>query len=162
MAMIETGARPSELGYLRPEHIRLDHAVPHVFITETANRKLKTKSSKRMLPLVGVALAVFQEHPNGFPRYYDNNASWSAAVNSYFEDNGLVPPPHPDFTLPHTAYSLRHAFKDRMERAGFSEELKLTMMGHAFDKPKYGEVGGIAWHREQLLKLALPFDASIV
>ena len=162
MAMIETGARPSELASLQPEHIVLDSKVPHVFIKETENRQLKTELSIRKLPLVGVALAVFRKHPNGFPRYYDNNNSLSAVVNKHFTVNDLIPPPDPDYEKKHTAYSLRHSFKDRMERAGFSDALQLRLMGHAYNHPKYGQAGGIEWHQEQLLRLALPFDPSIV
>lgn len=54
--LIETGCRPSEIANLRPEHIRLDHEIPHLRIRPQANRALKSKSSQREVPLLGVSL----------------------------------------------------------------------------------------------------------
>jgi integrase len=46
-ALIETGCRPSEIANLKPEHIVLDHAVPHLKIRPQTNRQLKSKSARR-------------------------------------------------------------------------------------------------------------------
>ena len=46
-----------------------------------------------MVPLVGVALAVFQRHKQGFPRYKDRENDLSATLNKYFRANKLYPTP---------------------------------------------------------------------
>ena len=54
-AMIETGCRPSEIANLLPENIILDHDVPHLEIRQRGDRKLKSHSSVRDIPLLGVS-----------------------------------------------------------------------------------------------------------
>lgn len=66
-AMIETGCRPSEIANIRPENIILDRDVPHIRIKAIEKRQLKTASSLRDTPLVGVSLEAFRRAPNGFP-----------------------------------------------------------------------------------------------
>lgn len=160
LALIETGARPSELANLEPSAIRLSHKVPHLAIEPREDpddpREIKTESSRRMVPLVGVALAVFQRHKSGFPRYRNRENDLSAALNKYFRANSLFP------TAGHTIYSFRHSFEDRMKEAGFDEELRRLLMGHTIDRPKYGSGGSLEWRRKEMLKIVLAFDPSIV
>lgn len=160
LAMVETGARPSEVCNLQPEEIRLDHPVPHISVAPRPDpedpREIKTAASIRIIPLVGVSLAVFQAHPKGFPRYHDRGAAWSNLVNKFLRVNKLLETPR------HKAYSLRHAFEDRMKDGGLDEELRRILMGHADDRPKYGEGGSLEWRRDQLARIALPFDNSII
>lgn len=159
-AMIETGCRPSEICNLTPERIVLDHAVPHIDIKTVADpdapREIKTRSSTRRIPLVGVALEVFKKHPSGFPRYLDKEDSLSGALNKFFKENGLFP------TTDHKIYSFRHAFEDRMKVAGLDTELRMILMGHSNDRPQYGKGGTLEWRRQELLKIALPFDVSLL
>jgi integrase len=160
LAIIETGARPSEIANLEPEAIRISHPVPHLAIAPREDpddpREIKTTSSRREVPLVGVALEVFKRHKNGFPLYRDRENDLSSTLNKYFKENGLFPTPR------HKIYSLRHSFEDRMKEAGIDEELRRILMGHTLDRPKYGSGGGLAWRRDELLKMVLPFDQSIV
>jgi integrase len=160
LAIVETGCRPSELCNLTPDRILMDDPSPHLFISAVADpdspREIKTKSSTRRIPLVGVALEVFRKHKSGFPRYKDKEDSLSGALNKFMRENGLLP------TKDHTVYSLRHAFEDRMKVAGLDSELRMLLMGHANDRPAYGEGGSLEWRRNELLKIALPFDSSIV
>ncbi|WP_348641981.1 integrase [Mesorhizobium sp. B2-7-3] len=160
LAFAETGARPSELANLHSGVIRLDHEVPHISIEPREDpddpREIKTASSVRKVPLVGVALEVFKKHPGGFPRYKDREASLSALLNKHFETHKLFP------TDKHTVYSLRHSFEDRMKNARLDEELRRMLMGHTIDRPKYGEGGDMKMWQEELMKIALPFDPAIV
>lgn len=159
-AMIETGCRPSEICNLTPDRIVLEHAVPHIDIKTVADmdapREIKTRSSTRRIPLVGVSLEALKKHPSGFPRYLDKEDSLSGALNKFFKENGLFP------TSDHKIYSLRHAFEDRMKVAGLDTELRMILMGHSNDRPQYGKGGTLEWRRQELLKIALPFDKSIV
>lgn len=160
LALIETGARPSEIANLRPEAIRLTHAVPHIAIEPYDDpddpREIKTASSERIVPLVGVAKAVFERHPKGFPKYRNRENDLSATLNKYFKVHGLFP------TTKHKIYSFRHSFEDRMKEAGLDDELRRIMMGHAIDRPQYGSGGSLAWRRDELSRIELPFDPGIV
>ncbi|MEO1987419.1 MAG: tyrosine-type recombinase/integrase [Martelella sp.] len=154
--LIETGARPSEICNLVADQIHLDHAVPHIAIAPRADREdpreIKTTSSIRLVPLTGIALAAMRLHPNGFPRYKNREETLSQTLNKYFRTNSLFPTPK------HKIYSIRHAFEDRMKNAGLDTELRMMIMGHAIDRPKYGSGGSLEWKRQELEKIALRFD----
>ncbi len=160
LALIETGARPSELANLTASSIHLSHKIPHISIEPRDDpddpREIKTSSSKRLVPLVGVALAVFQKHRAGFPRYRNRENHLSTTLNKYFKENSLFP------TSDHKIYSFRHSFEDRMKEANLDDELRRILMGHAIDRPRYGMGGSLEWRRDELLKIVLPFSSVIV
>lgn len=160
LAMIETGCRPSELCNIRPENIHVRSNIPYIVVTAVEDdvnpRDIKTFSSQRQIPLVGVALEVFRKFPNGFPKYHDKENSLSAALMKHFTKNDLLETPK------HKIYSIRHSFEDRMKNAGLDTELRMMLMGHMIDRPQYGEGGSLQWKADELSKIALPFDASIV
>lgn len=161
LIMIETGARPSEIANLLPTSFRLSNKVPHLAIEPREDpddpREIKTESSRRLVPLVGVALVAAERHHKlGFPRYRDRENDLSATLNKYLRSNKLLP------TTSHTVYSLRHAFEDRMKEGGLEDELRRLLMGHAIDRPKYGEGGSLKWRQSEMMKIVLPFDRAIV
>ncbi|MDW9689326.1 integrase [Sinorhizobium meliloti] len=160
LTLVETGCRPGEVGNLLPERIMLSDAVPHIAIKPSrdprAPRQIKTKSSIRRVPLVGVALEAMRKFPNGFPRYRDKSNSLSAVLGKFFRENGLFP------TDEHVIYSFRHSFEDRMKEGHVDAELRKILMGHAIDRPDYGDKGGMAWRRDSMARIALPFDPAIV
>ncbi|KQU77748.1 integrase [Mesorhizobium sp. Root102] len=160
LILIETGARPSEICNLEPHAIRLSNKVPHLSIEpreDPANpREIKTESSRRLVPLVGVALAAAEQHKAGFPRYRNRENDLSATLNHFLRANSLLP------TRLHTVYSFRHSFEDRMKEAGIDDELRRLLMGHTVDRPKYGSGGSLDWRRKELTKIVLPFDPAIV
>ncbi|MFA7416200.1 MAG: hypothetical protein WC048_17150 [Rhizobium sp.] len=107
LVMIETGARPSEICNLVGDGIVLDAEIPHILISPRRDsddpREIKTESSIRAVPLVGVAVAAMRKHPHGFPRYADKGGSLSVALGKFFRENGPFP------TSGHKIYSLRHS-----------------------------------------------------
>lgn len=127
----DTGLRLSEAVNLNETTIHLDCDIPHVEVLPDG-RRVKTKDSIRVIPLVGCALAAMKLHPKGFPRYVDKGASFSAYVNGYLLDRGLRP------TRKHTVYSLRHTFKDRLIASKCQDSMIEALMGHSDDHPKYG------------------------
>lgn len=160
LIIIETGARPSEIANLLPTSFRMAHKVPHISIEPREDpedpREIKTESSRRLVPLVGVALAAARRHAKlGFSRYRDRENDLSATLNKYLRANGLLP------TNGHTVYSLRHSFEDRMKEGGLEDELRRLIMGHTVDRPKYGQGGSLDWRRRELAKIALPFDPAL-
>lgn len=147
--MADTGLRLSEAANLLPEHILLDHEVPHVQI-RAAGRKLKTDHSARDIPLVGCALAVMKLQKNGFPRYRDKAASLSAIVNKVMGTKKMLP------TADHSLYSLRHTFEDRLTAVEAPEKVIASLMGHKWIRPKYG--AGPTLEQKQRWMLAIAFN----
>lgn len=121
--LIETGARTSEICNLRPEHIHLGADLPYIAI-RPKGRELKTHTSRRDLPLVGVALEAMRHAPNGFPRYRDKGELVSANLMKAFRQRDLFP------TTDHVIYSFRHAFEDRMLEVGVDYGMRCYLMGH--------------------------------
>lgn len=147
LAMINTGARPSELASLRAAEIRLDDAVPHLSFAPIG-RQLKSANARRRIPLLGVSLAAMQDFPEGFPRYQANSATLSATVNKFLRENGLCE------REGHTLYGLRHAFEDRMLTAGIDERVRRDLMGHALGRQRYGQGGSLDFVRSRLGPIA--------
>jgi integrase len=160
LVLIETGARPSEICNLTSSMIILEHKIPHLKIEPSEDpedpREIKTRSSVRTVPLLGVALEAMRRYPNGFPRYKDKESSLSAALNKFFRENELMPSDR------HTIYSIRHAFEDRMKEARVDSEVRRILMGHTVDRPEYGEGGSLLLRQQELAKITLKYDASIV
>lgn len=156
LTLIETGCRPSEICNLVPSAIRLDDEVPHLAIDFRPDRAIKTESSVRSIPLVGVSLEAMRHAPQGFARYMDKEDSLSATLMKHFKKRQLFP------TAGHVIYSFRHAFEKRMLEAKIDPELRRLMMGHTIDRPEYGDGGSLAFRRDQLNRITLPFDAGLL
>ena len=142
-AMVNTGARPSEIVGLLPHHISLDTKVPHIFITNEG-KKTKTKTSKRKIPLVGISLEAFRAFPEGFPTYRFKDKI-SDTTNKFLRENGLLE------TEEHTLYSLRHAFEDRLLDARVDERIRRDLMGHSLGGRKRYGAGATLEHAQQIL-----------
>lgn len=160
LMLIETGARGGEICNLHEEVIKLDGQVPHIVVEPRLDpedpREIKTVSSVRSIPLVGVALDVMKKFPKGFPRYKENEGVFSDTTNKFFRENKLFP------TKKHVLYSFRHTFEDRMKEARVDDELRCILMGHSVDRPKYGSGGSLKLYQEEMQKIVYSFDPSIV
>lgn len=133
MALVNTGARPSELTGLDIQDINLDAEIPHIIIRPNKHRQLKTRYSERNIPLLGCSLKAFKSCPAGFPRYLNKTDTFSNLVNQYFRDNDLLP------SNKHSLYSLRHGFQDRLTRSNVNDRMQAELMGHKFNRPLYGD-----------------------
>ncbi|BCM86853.1 hypothetical protein [Methylobacterium indicum] len=109
---------------------------------------MKTEQSAWELPLVGVALMAAQAQPEGFPRYRDKAASLSAITNKVMRTAGLLPLPG------QSAYSFRHCFEDRLTAVEAPEKLIAAMMGHKYQRPRYGSGPSLSQKREWLQRIA--------
>ena len=156
LMIVETGCRPSEIINLRPEDIVLDHDVPHLVIADRDDREVKTETSVRIIPLVGVSLEAAKRAKGGFPKYHDKSNSFSAAANAAFRRRGLFP------TSKHVIYSFRHSFEDRMKEAYIDFELRTLLMGHSNERPDYGTGGSLEYRRDELLKIAHQFSDDLL
>ena len=110
----DTGMRLSEAAGLASDDIVLDTDIPHINVRPHPWRRLKTKGSERLVPLVGASLWAakrLQQYDSSyaFPRYCDgqtcNANSASAALNKW-----LKPRANEDAVV----HSLRHSMRDRL------------------------------------------------
>ncbi|WP_370630883.1 tyrosine-type recombinase/integrase [Maritimibacter sp. DP1N21-5] len=147
IGMINTGYRPSEAASLSPEHIILNAEIPHIVIAPEG-RQLKSQYSRRSIPLTGVSLEAFREHPGGFPRYADNPAL-SATVNKFLKENGLQETPD------HTFYCLRHSFEDRLLGAEVDERIRRDLMGHTLNRQRYVHGASLSHTQKILMRIAI-------
>lgn len=147
-AMVNTGARPSELAALKRDEIRLGATVPHISI-EPIGRTVKSRNARRVIPLTGVSLKAMAQNPDGFPRYCLKDGALSGTVNKYLRANGLLETPE------HSLYGLRHSFEDRMLAAGIDERIRRDLLGHALGRERYGDGGSLANVQKMLQRLAL-------
>ena len=154
--LIETGCRPGEVANLMPEDIHLDEDVPYIAIRPKKEREIKNPWSKRDIPLVGVSLEAMRKAPNGFPHYRDKPDLMSSNLKRHFVNRGPLP------TEEHQIYSFRHSFEKRMLEADLDYGFRCLIMGHKNTRPSYGDGGSMEYRREQLLKIALPYQAGLV
>ena len=165
LILIETGCRPSELLRLPVDRIRVNHAIPHIEIDnledDTNGRStLKTDASRRMTPLVGVALpaAAALKTMGGVQRYWDRGNSFSAAVNKFLRDNGLQQDDR-------TVYNLRHAMIETLKNdRDCSDDLRRAIVGHAGAGSHERHYGEFSLQRklEVLQRHTLHFDECLI
>jgi integrase len=113
--ILDSGMRLSEAAGLMISDIKLDAAIPHILLQPHLHRRLKTSSSKRIIPLIGMSLWSAHKIVNKvggdycFPRYTNssrcNSNSASAALNKWIKsvggNNDVI-------------HGLRHSFRDRL------------------------------------------------
>jgi len=110
----DTGMRLAEAAGLAMNDVCLDEELPHISIRTHSWRRLKTRSSERVVPLVGASLwAAKRLHQRGgafaFPRYCNekgcNANSASAALNKWMK--GII-------GNEYVIHGLRHSLRDRL------------------------------------------------
>lgn len=149
VACAETGMGAEEVTSLRAAMIHLKGPVPYVEIIARDGAEQKNAEYRpRVIPLVGVALEAMKLRPAGIERYFDRNASLSAAINKYLRDNGLLPSER------HSMYSLRHSFQDRLTDSEAPDRIQAELMGHKYVRPKYGRGPDLAQKARWLTKIA--------
>ncbi len=132
--MINTGARPSELLGLELCDFNLDAEIPHIHIRSNKIHALKTPHSERLIPLVGVSLSAAREivTGGGWGKWAGKNMYATTMISKHFRKSGLVP----DKTQ--SLYSLRHWFQDQLTKNDVVDRAQAQLMGHKFQRPKYG------------------------
>jgi len=110
----DTAMRLSEAAGLVKDDIVLDAEIPHIRLVPHPWRRIKTKGSERLVPLIGASLWAAKrlqtnDSSYAFPRYCDGKAcnanSASAALNKW-----LKPRVNEDAVV----HSLRHSMRDRL------------------------------------------------
>ena len=114
----DTGMRLAEASGLVKSDLFLYHKVPYLQVVSHPWRSLKTKSSKRLIPLTNnvlTSLVKLKDEVDGeflFPQYnkgeYTNANSASATLNKWIKS---------EIGGEYTVHSLRHSFRDRLRAA---------------------------------------------
>jgi integrase len=120
----DTGMRLAEAAGLKIEDLKLDHQPPHITLIPYSHRTLKTKSSERVIPLVGSSLWAAKRIKESsvnefcFARYSNeevcNSNSASAALNKWIKTIAGK-----DAVI----HGLRHSFRDRLREVEAPSEL---------------------------------------
>ena len=151
--LVNTGMRIGEAAGLKREDIILDANIPHVLVRPNSKRSVKTKTSVRSIPLVGISLRALQDQLAGhndefvFPRYNKaeetNTNSSSAAVKKRFGIN---------------THYFRHDLITRMRDKGIPYDLQQLIVGHSLPgvTGAYGSTDLLEAKLEALLKIKMP------
>jgi integrase len=113
--IFDSGMRLSEAAGLMIDDLKLEADIPYIDLKPHPQRRLKTASSERKIPLVGLSLWAarrLKQHSMGlycFPRYTNsercNSNSASAAINKWIKTVG---------GSNDVIHGLRHSFRDRL------------------------------------------------
>ena len=135
--MLDTGMRVKECCGLLVGDIDLQADTPHLVLYQNNIRGLKTKTSRRLVPLIGAALTAMQELTAAaknnylFPRYVHysgddvKNSGASGACNKRLR--ALLGPYSP------TCHSFRHTMQTRLRNADCPKEKRNEISGWAKD-----------------------------
>ncbi len=151
---VNTGLRPSEITGSLLEDFCLEGPVPYFKVrahnTNTHKRELKTPTTKRDMPLVGVSLFAAKRivARGGIQRYQLSATNYSNTVNKWLRVNRL------NESGDHSCYSLRHSFEESLLEMGVDERLRVELMGHRYGRPKYGTGGSLETKRDAIKKIA--------
>lgn len=138
MILMETGTRIGEFSGMKVCDVFLDAPVPYVRVKPNEWRTVKTASSVREFPLVGLsleamkkALALPRTNDALLPAYARKRGqdSASAAVNKRLQKLGIA------------SKSFRHSLKDRLGEVGCPKDIRDAIQGH--ENGEVAEVYGL-------------------
>lgn len=127
-----TGCRIGEITGLRREDVEAKGETPNITVTWHEGRRLKNKSSRRQVPLVGDALDAAREavrlagkRPMLFIDYGGSNGPTNASSSLMRHVRMETDNPR------HVVHSLRHNMSDWILASGASDTVKNLILGHS-------------------------------
>lgn len=127
-----TGCRLGEVTGLLKADVKTGANIPHVVIQEHPHRRLKTRGSARLVPLVGDALAAAKEamavgkdQEQLFERYCRPRGSDAASAALMKQVRSVVS----DRKV--SVHSLRHLMADRLRLAHIEPRIQDAILGHS-------------------------------
>ena len=150
----DTGMRLGEAAGLERSHVDLSAELPHLIIEETDNRRLKTKTSKRRIPLVGEALWAARK---AVEASLHNNTSFlfsrynkQASTNSNSASNGLNKWMKEHIPSHYVLHGFRHAMRDRLREVDCPSDVMDEIGG--WSKSSVGQTYGQGSSLERLYR----------
>ena len=154
VTLADTGARLAEIVGLEAQD--LDLAKGCLNIRHNSIRRLKTKTSDRVIPLSRRAQELLRQHQDGlsdtspiFPQYARPRGSDAASAMLMKRLRTQVSNPKV------TIHSLRHRMKDKLRNTGCPEDVSLSILGHSSNTvaANYGSGYALEVMREHLEKV---------
>ena len=148
-----TGLGVKELAQLAPEDVVLVGEIPHLKIrTNEFRNYLKTKEREREIPLIGQALEVMKQFPNGFTEYTDPRG----VRRLYSQISRFISTTVPGKSFVSYRHRIAYLLRNNEE---VKDQWQNAVMGHA-DKGQTGWYGGpVALEKmHKALMEALPVD----
>ena len=156
----DTGMRLAEAAGLIIDDLVLDDEIPHVVIQPHKHRPLKTRSSERVIPLVGASLWAAQRIKQTvtgeycFPRYTTANKtnanSASAALNKWIK----VLTNNRDNTI----HGFRHKFRDRLRAVNAPLEMVDQIGGWSVKTVGQSYGNGYEFNQKKDVLLAIVYE----
>jgi len=154
---MDLGSRLGEIAGLALDDLKLDAETPHVVIKPHSWRSLKTLSSERNVPLVGMSMwaanRIVAHATRGqiyaFPRYNDGKSTRataaSGALNSWIKSQNVQT----------TTHGFRHAMRDRLRNVGAPLDIQDAVggWGKKSTGEKYGHGYGLKTVKRWLSKV---------
>lgn len=130
--MLDTGMRVSEVVGLASSDIYLEENAPYIVLHKNTFRRLKTKNSERVIPLVGSALeAVMSLDLSGewlFPRYLDETRQEFKTTSASNTANNRIRSLLGSKSSP-TSHSFRHTMQTRLRNVECPEDIREEILG---------------------------------
>jgi len=152
----DTGMRLSEAIGLIWNDIQLEHEYPHIDLKPHPWRRLKTSSSKRLIPLVGASLEAVKimhrqcDNSFLFKSYASeegcNGNSCSATLNKWLKQR----------VSDAVIHSFRHSFRDRLRNAGVQSEM-IDQLG-GWSRQTVGQGYGLGYNLDALTNAMYHLD----
>jgi integrase len=132
MIALDTGMRGGEVLGLASEDIHLDENYPYIRLHQNTLRRLKTKNSTRIIPLIGLALEATQSlnltQEWLFPHYLSKDKKSFKNTNASNVINKRIKKLLDDSKAP-TAYSFRHTMQTRLRNVECPADIRKEICG---------------------------------
>jgi len=149
--LVNTGMRPVEAIGLELTDLHLEAAIPYVHVRANPIRQLKTPHSERQIPLLGVSLAAAEKlvKQGGWGKRAGKNMYATSIINRHLKISPVT------MENGQSLYSLRHWFQDQLTKRDVVDRAQAQLMGHKFQRPKYGLGKDLAELRQIIEPFAL-------
>lgn len=155
--MLDTGMRVSEVVGLASQDVHLEGEYPYISLQKNPLRRLKTKNSERLIPLVGLALEALEslnlDTPWVFTRYLNNEKDGFKSTGASNAANNRIRRLLGIKTGGPTSHSFRHTMQTRLRNVECPEDIRQEILGwRSGISERYGSPTDLKIKSEYMLK----------